>query len=74
MNMADSFWDSTEAARAASMRRDGLPYWVESASAAAERKEREKEHFISPGDGVSSSFQAGHQLASGGKILICEMF
>ena len=55
------------------MRRDGLPYWVESASAAAERK-REKEHFISSGDSMSSSLQAGHQLASGGKILIRQMF
>ena len=40
-NMADSSLDSTEAARAAYMRRDGLPYWVKFALAAAERKERE---------------------------------
>ena len=44
------------------MRRDGLPYWVEPASAAAERK-REKEHFLSSGDGIYSSLQADHQLA-----------
>ena len=34
------------------------------------KKRREKEHLISSGDSMSSSLQAGHQLASGGKTLI----
>ena len=42
---ADSLLASTEAARTAYMRRDGLPYWVERASAASQRK-REKKHFF----------------------------
>ena len=57
-NTADLSLASTEAARAAYMRKDDLTYWVKSASA-AERK-REKERFISPGNGMSSSFQGGH--------------
>ena len=40
------------------MRRDGLPYWAEPASAAAERK-REKEHLLSSGNVMPSSLQAG---------------
>ena len=57
-NTADSSLASIEAARAAymCMQRHGLPYWVEPASAAAERK-REKEHFLSSGDDMSSSLQ-----------------
>ena len=72
-NTGDSSLASTEAARAAYMQRDGISHWVEPASAAAERK-REKEYLLSKGDGMSSSLQAGHQLASGGNIFIHEMF
>ena len=38
------------------------------------KKVRAKEQFISSGDSISSSLQAGHQLASGGKLLIRQMF
>ena len=71
--MADSSLDSTEAARAAYMRRDGLPYWVESALAAAERKEREGTlHFFRRRHGFF--FSGRPSTGEWQKILICEMF
>ena len=48
------------------MRRDGFPYQADIASAVAERK-RENKDFLASGDGMSSSLQAGYQLASGEK-------